>query len=558
MTLATETTTNLAWLLPVAGPPMEAVELEASPRGMLVGRLEHCNVRLALDSVSRNHARIRFDGTRWRITDLKSRWGTFVNGVKIEPQSDVPLAEGDLIRIVPWTFRFSTKPSAKSGLLEGALESVDDGTEVSRSVPALASEHLPSLGDEMLALLLDSASAIHAAQDEKSLAGVVLDKACLGSGLPNAWLLKPAGTGGRLEVIASRPAGSSIAYSRSLINAAADGQVAELSTDRQNFDMSMSIVNLGVRSALCVPLMLGQTVAGYLYLDSRGDPTSGHRLPLRPHASAFCRALGKMAGLALANLKRIDMERRTATIEADIAAAAAAQRWILPARTGKFGSFAYTAESRQGEGLGGDFYDFVPLGDNRLAVSIGDVAGHGIAASLTMTASAGYLHAMLQQIADPAMVVQRLNQFIGPRRPIEKFVTLWVGVLDLAAGTLQYVDAGHTYALLIDPASGALRQLSGDQLCLGVEDHYEYKSLTVPLPAAGRLLLFSDGIVEQFDFPAEAEQKQFGLGGIEGVIRATPGDVDVVGALFAAVAKHAQRETLTDDATAVLVKWGHG
>jgi serine phosphatase RsbU (regulator of sigma subunit) len=331
--------------------------------------------------------------------------------------------------------------------------------------------------------------------------------------------------------------------------------VAELSTDRQNFDMSVSIVNLGVRSALCVPLMLGQTVAGYLYLDSRGDPNSGHRLPLRPHASAFCRALGKMAGLALANLKRVDMERRTGAIEADITAAAAAQRWILPARTGKFGSFTYTAESRQGEGLGGDFYDFVPLGNHRLAVAIGDVAGHGIAASLTMTACAGYLHAMLEQTADPALVVRRLNQFMGPRRPVERFVTLWVGVLDLAARTLQYVDAGHTYALLADPVGGSSRQLCGDQLCLGIDDVYEYNSLTVPLPAAGRLLLFSDGIVEQFDPPGDAEQKQFGLEGIEAVIRATPSDGDVVAALFAAVVKHAQRETLTDDATAVLVKW---
>ena len=502
---------------------MEAVELGANPRGLLVGRLEHCNVRLPLDSVSRNHARIRFDGTRWRITDLKSRWGTFVNGVKIEPPGDLPLAEGDLLRIIPWTFRFSMMPSAKSGLLDGALDSVDDLAEASRTVHAISSDRLPSLIVEMLSLVLESASQIHAAADEKTLAQIVLDKACVGCGLPNAWVLKPAGAGGRLEVIASRSAaGSTIAYSRALLNAAADGQVAELSTDRQTFDTSQSIVNMGVRSALCVPLMLGQTVAAYLYLDSRGDPNSGFRLPLRPNASAFCRALAKMAGLALANLKRIDMERRSATIDADLRAACAAQQLILPARTGNFGPFSYTGESRQGEGLGGDFYDFVRLPGDRLAVAIGDVAGHGIAASVLMTACAGFLHAALQETGEPATSVRRLNRFVGPRKPIEKFLTLWVGVLDLRSRTLRYVDAGHGYVLLADEA-GNSRQLTGGQIPLGVEDDYNYQSLTVPLLPCGRLLMLSDGIVEQFDPPGEAlELTQFGLEGVEAVARAVP------------------------------------
>ena len=147
-----------------------------------------------------------------------------------------------------------------------------------------------------------------------------------GSGLPNAALLKPAGSAGRFEIVASRsPQGfAAIVYSRALLNAAANGQVAELSADRQTFDISQSIVSMGVRSALCVPLMLGQTVAAYLYLDSRGDQNSANRLPLRPNASAFCLALGRMAGLALANLKRLEMERRAADIETELAAAAAA------------------------------------------------------------------------------------------------------------------------------------------------------------------------------------------------------------------------------------------
>jgi diadenosine tetraphosphate (Ap4A) HIT family hydrolase len=77
-----------------------------------------------------------------------------------------------------------------------------------------------------------------------------------------------------------------------------------------------------------VPLMLGSTVAAYLYLDSRGTMMQ----QLRPNASAFCVAIGRMASLALANLKRIEMEKREARMKAELDAAAAAQQWILPKR----------------------------------------------------------------------------------------------------------------------------------------------------------------------------------------------------------------------------------
>ncbi|HET6246904.1 MAG TPA: SpoIIE family protein phosphatase [Tepidisphaeraceae bacterium] len=556
--MASESKTAVAWLVPVAGPVLPPVELAGRTGGISIGRMESCDVRLHADSVSRNHARIVFDGSRWRITDQKSRWGTFVNGMKLEAADDVPLGEGDLLRISPWTFRFSASSSAKAGLLDGAMEAVDDAAETAKAVHTLVAERMPSLGDEMLGLLLDSAGAIHAATSEKTLAEVVLEKACQGSGLPNAAMLKPAGGAGRFEVLASRsPKGfASIVYSRSLINAAADGNVAELSAERQSFDISQSIVSMGVRSALCVPLMLGPTVAAYLYLDSRGDPSSANRLPLRPHASAFCLALGRMASLALANLKRMEMERRSADIEADLAAAAAAQQWILPKRQATFGAFAYTGESRPGEYVGGDFYDILPLDEHRLAVAIGDVSGHGIAASVLMTASAGFLHAVLQETADAEAAINRLNQFIGPRKPLDKFMTMWVGVLDLKNRRLSYIDAGHGYVFMAD-ASGVPRQLPvGEHFPLGIDTKYHYGPTTVELPAAGRLLLISDGIVEQFSPTRDTGPLlPFGTGGVARTAQSPAGEADLVAALFAAVVAHAGRESLSDDATAVLVKW---
>src|SRR5205814_8665819 len=110
----------------------------------------------------------------------------------------------------------------------------------------------------------------------------------------------------------------------------------------------------------------------FLYPDARAN-RPGHAAlapTLRPNAAAFCGALGRLAGLALANLKRVDVERRQAMIEHDLNAAAAAQRWVLPRRETIVGPFTITGQSRPGRYVGGDFFDVIELDHGRLAVSL--------------------------------------------------------------------------------------------------------------------------------------------------------------------------------------------
>ncbi|HSV16676.1 MAG TPA: SpoIIE family protein phosphatase, partial [Tepidisphaeraceae bacterium] len=306
-----------------------------------------------------------------------------------------------------------------------------------------------------------------------------------------------------------------------------------------------------------VPLMLGPSPAAFLYLDARANrPGHAHMVaPMRPHAAAFCGALGRLAGLALANLKRVEIERRQAMIEHDLNAAAAAQRWVLPPRHTSIGPFTITGESRPGRFVGGDFFDVIDLGNDRIAVALGDVSGKGVEASVLMTATQGFLHAALQLHGEPARAVTAANAFVAPRRPDCRFVTLWVALLDLPSRTLTYVDAGHSYATLFDDA-GAMTELNlGDGPPLGVADDYTYKIETIPLPPHGRLAIVSDGFIEQ---PAPAagddgQRIQFEMAGVCRCLSAT--NEDDVAALFSAIVAHAGSNQLADDATAVCVRW---
>jgi serine phosphatase RsbU (regulator of sigma subunit) len=546
-TLSTTTT----YLVPLAGPDIEPIALTPKAGGVVIGRHEQCDVCLPADAekVSRFHARFDHDGTRWHVADLTSRWGTYVNGVKLTPQKDMILSDGDLIRITPWTFALSPTPKRRG------VSAADDIAQT--AVRTIAHDTTRPMADTMLTLLLESAGAIHAASDEKELGKMILDAAVSGTGLQNAALLRPLDAAGHFEIIASRFAphahSQGPTFSRSLIAAASNGSVAEVNAGSVGGDISQSMVQLKINSAICVPLMLGPTVAAYLYLDSRG--TLLHTI--RPGASAFCVALGKMASLALANLKRVEMERREAALRAELAAAAAAQKWIMPKREGRFGTFSTIGESRAGQYVGGDFWDIIPLSDTRLAVAVGDVSGKGVSASVLMTATQGFLHAALQEAKDLGAAVTDVNRFVNPRRPESRFVTMWVGMFDSEAGTLSYVDAGHSYALL-KRKDGTFQQLDeGGGLPIGVDEDAQYHAEQVQISAGDVVVVVSDGIIEQFGIvsaDAGPSRKQFEVEGLQKSISQPA--ADEVAELFKAVVAHAGSEHLSDDATAVLVRWG--
>ena len=337
-----------AWLVPLSGPPVDAIVLHGTQGQTLrLGRHEECEIKLPpdADKVSRFHAKFTCDGRRWNLSDNASRWGTVLNGLKLVGGADMSLREGDLIRITPWTFAFRTSPPPKRALI-----AVDDVKQNQTLVRSIRFDEPQPITEDVATLLLESAAGIHASTDEKELAEVLLDVAVRGTGLSNAAMLRPLDAEGRIEVIAARlspHAGEQSSFSRSLLAAAASGDVAELG-NMDTAAIGQSIVQMNITAALCVPLMLGSTVAAYLYLDSRGRSGAMSTAAVRPNATAFCLALGRMAGLALSNLKRIDIERRQASVQAELEAAAEASKWILPKRESQIGRFSYVGESRAG------------------------------------------------------------------------------------------------------------------------------------------------------------------------------------------------------------------
>jgi sigma-B regulation protein RsbU (phosphoserine phosphatase) len=542
----------------IGGPTRPSLELRP-PGPVTVGRRPGHTLELTDEGVSRDHARIIHTpderGVGWSLVDTESRHGTWLNGVRLPANRATPVRHADVISIHPWTFSVVDPDEGES--FSTKVETMEDAAAGSTLVTTVEGSSAAGLTRRRLDLLLEAAGAMSDARDEQTLAQAVIEAACAGSGFANAAVLRPARQGDELEALAVKgdiaKAGAAPRVSRSLIRRASDGAAARLSGQPAMTQQAMSIVALNIDEALCVPISLASGVAAYLYLDNRGGAAGS----VSEEAQSFAIGLARLASLALSNLLQRELEARFVRMESDLKAAAEAQRWILPRRPHDHSGLRISGRSRPGRGMAGDFYDVIELKGGRLGVTLGDVSGKGVAASVLMTASQGFLHAALREHADPVRAVSDLTRYVASRTPEGRFVTLWLGILDPGQRTLEYVDAGHGYAFL-RAAGGDIHRLDkagGPPVGVPVEDH-PYESERVALEPDGAILIVSDGVIEQPDERRESPTKgeHFGASRVETIL-AAPEAASPVEGVFAQVLEHAGGEALADDATAVQIVW---
>jgi serine phosphatase RsbU (regulator of sigma subunit) len=532
------------------------------PDAATIGRLSSHDLTLPGETVSRFHASLQYHPNEkpspWSLVDEHSKLGTRLNGIALTPLQEYPIKPNDLIEIGPWTLRVMlrrTRPDPRS------ISTFDDEAAPGASVRTLGETMRRGLSRERLSLLLHCAEDIHAASDEERLAEAVVHAAWSGTGFANVALVRPLAKDGSVDLLAWRGdmqgQGGTPTLSRSLLVKASAGTPTVLHDATKTEVTGQSIAELGIDHAICVPLCLGSSVAGYLYLDNRsvGAPSMG----ALPDAADFASMLGQLASLALSNLMRVDLERRQAQMKVQLQAAAEMQRLILPPRTIVHSPFRVTGECRPGEYVGGDFFNALPLGEGQLAVLLGDVTGHGLPASVVMALSHGYLHRALSAGATPAEAVSDVNEFLVPRCEAGVFVTLWLGLFNAADRTLTYVDAGHGYAL--HGAAGevpAFLRARAQGPPVGIEEGFEYRQRTAALRPGDRIIIVSDGVVEQpMDRSTTGSSvERFGEHRLLGAMPAVlDGDTDEVAMIFDAVTMFGGTTRLDDDATAVVVQW---
>jgi PAS domain S-box-containing protein len=233
--------------------------------------------------------------------------------------------------------------------------------------------------------------------------------------------------------------------------------------------------------AVVVPLISGEVPLGIL--------TLVHADPAYPGAEdvELARDFGRRAAQALDHARRYERERATAD---------SFQRAMLPQAMPQLDNVSFSAsysaasESRR---VGGDFYDAFLLPDGRVALTIGDVTGHGLEAAVIMGEIRQSLRAAASfEGASPSSILDRASRLlVGSGRSV--FVTAVFGVLDARTGVFEYATAGHPSPIVYD--GRALRRLPGSGLPIGLRDGHGV-DFVLALPPECTIVLYTDGLIE--------------------------------------------------------------
>jgi anti-sigma regulatory factor (Ser/Thr protein kinase) len=256
---------------------------------------------------------------------------------------------------------------------------------------------------------------------------------------------------------------------------------------------------LGVGSVVVIPLLaegvtLGTISANYGVSARRYSPDD---LPMLEE-------LGRRAGLAIHKARLFEREHRAAE-SFQVASLPAA----LPKAPGLFLDAFYSPGRAEAQ-VGGDWYDALRLVDGRVVVSIGDVAGSGLQAAVTMGNMRQIIRGIAQVHADPALMLDAADRALRLEHP-DKFVTAFVGVFDPITNLLTYASAGQPPPLLHRAGNGT-DPLPGTGLPLGLRSNAEKSSsTTIELPPNSSLLLYTDGLTEFDREPLAGEDQLRGL-----------------------------------------------
>jgi sigma-B regulation protein RsbU (phosphoserine phosphatase) len=296
--------------------------------------------------------------------------------------------------------------------------------------------------------------------------------------------------------------------------------INDLAVDGENQSHERTF-QLGLRSICCVPLryiamhesggasiVAGAETIGVLYVDSstRGARASDRRIDA-------LETLASEAAMAIYNARLYKDSQDKRRMMEQLEVAREIQQTLLPKPEKDLGYVVACSSNIPCHQIGGDFFDYFDLSDNRFGFALGDVAGKGMPAALLASMLQGVFSAQnLNSIPLPE-IIGRVNQKLALRSPGNRFVTFFFGILD-GEGNCTYVNAGHNPPILLTQ-SGTLQELEEGGMVLGLFAEAKYVSGSVRMQPGDHLVLFTDGIIEAMN-PAEEE---FGMDRLTELLR---------------------------------------
>jgi phosphoserine phosphatase len=263
--------------------------------------------------------------------------------------------------------------------------------------------------------------------------------------------------------------------------------------------------------------------------------------------------LGSQAGVAIQRQRLLDHFAEKQRIQRDLNIARTIQQGLLPRSNPVLAGFDIAGWNRPADETGGDFFDFLPLEDGRVALAIADATGHGIGPALVIAEARALFRALVGGRAGLARAVNDMHKLLCLDLPDNRFVTAFCGILDPRVAEIEFLSAGQGPILLYEASTGTVRDLPAQGLPLAFFPEATYEGATQIQMAEGDILvLLTDGFYEW----ARADGEAFGEDRVGNLIRrlhAAPA-AEMIVAFYRAVLDFSAGTRQGDDLTAVIVK----
>lgn len=307
--------------------------------------------------------------------------------------------------------------------------------------------------------------------------------------------------------------------------------------------------NLNYKSIAIAPLKVHGAINGYLFAARR------HEVNFDEEDKRSIQAFADYAAVALENAKLIAESIEKERLEKELDVARDIQRKILPNKIPESEQLKISAMFIPAFEVGGDYYDFFELNDNKLGFVVADVSGKGITAAFIMAEIKGIFESLAKLITSPTELLIKINEVLKNSLNRKSFVTAVYGIVDIKNGILNFVRAGHPPVIYC--SEGKIERLLPSGLGLGLDYSNGFanslKEMQINLKDGDIIAFYSDGIPEA----KNAEYKDYGYERLEKIIQKNCDKTldEISNEIIKDLTIFSKDNTQHDDITLVLFRW---
>ena len=304
---------------------------------------------------------------------------------------------------------------------------------------------------------------------------------------------------------------------------------------------------LHLSSIIVVPLKVGTTVIGVLTVTS--DISNSLFTDLE---YVNLQSLAEIAAISLESIYKYSELLDSVQLERDIGIAEEIQQSLLPKKMPVLNGASVACLSRSMKGLNGDYFDVYPVGDGKVMLTICEIVGRGIPASLVMVMIRTVLRIVARPDADALSIMNKLNQDMAKQVLTENFASVGVFLVD-SDGRFTYSSAAQDSAKILRTATKEIEILHTEGIPIGIDKDVQFTQIIGKLNDKDLVLLHSDGIPESYD----KDGNEFGVEKLLNIVKrqSESSPAQIVAAIRTELESFEQDTQQKDDQTAIVFKF---